>query len=133
VSLKYNNPLNIVYDGTNWLGLVGSDGRFCEFADMIHGLRAGMINLRNYQVKHGINTIRGAITRHAPPIENPTDDYIKYVANRTHFDPDDELDFTLKAFNIPVIHAQVEFENGVSNVHITPRVYQEAASLAALS
>lgn len=134
MSLKNNNPCNIIYDGTNWLGIVGSDGRFCEFVDMIHGLRAAMINLRNYQIKHGINTISAAIARHAPPSDNnPTENYIKYVADRTHLDPDDDLDFTLKALNIPVVRAMAEFESGPANVHILADIYQQAASLAALS
>lgn len=134
MSLANNNPVNIIYDGTNWLGLANppNDGRFCVFADMIHGLRAAMINLRNYQVLHGINTIEGVIERHAPPCENPTGNYIHYVSMRTNFVADEELDFSKRAFSIPVIRAMTEFENNPANVKIDPEVYQHAADMAAL-
>jgi hypothetical protein len=133
--ISINNPANLRYDGTKWQGLADPpdhDG-FCVFADPLHGLRAAMLNLRNYQVLHGIHTLRAAIQRHAPPSENPTDNYLNYVSVQSGFSPDVALDFDRAPTVIPVIKAMCEFENGPSNVTYTDQIYMHAAEIAGLT
>lgn len=77
---RNNNPFNIRYNSkNNWLGQTGSDGAFCVFDTMAHGIRAGGILLRNY-LKSGRNTIEKIITVFAPPSDgNNTKQYIADV------------------------------------------------------
>lgn len=76
---RNNNPFNIKYNGFNrWVGLIGSDGVFCKFDTLNHGLRAGFILLRNY-INKGYNTPRKIINRFAPASENNTSSYLYYV------------------------------------------------------
>lgn len=77
---RNNNPFNIRYNSANtWKGQTGSDGAFCVFDTMQHGIRAGGVLLRNY-IKAGNNTIRKIISKFAPSNENDTESYIKHVA-----------------------------------------------------
>jgi len=77
---RNNNPFNIRYNSSNsWKGQTGSDGAFCVFDTMAHGIRAGGVLLRNY-LKAGKNTIRLILTRFAPSSENNTESYIAHVA-----------------------------------------------------
>lgn len=82
--LRNNNPGNIRVSHNPWKGkIVGAqkkDKVFEEFVDMAHGYRALLINVRTYIQRDGINTIRGIITRWAPPEDrNNTEGYIKAV------------------------------------------------------
>lgn len=79
---KRNNPLNIRYYYSNkWKGLIEENGGFCVFEHQDYGFRAAFILLKNYG-KQGINTIAKIVRRFAPPLENPTDAYISFVARR---------------------------------------------------
>ncbi len=70
--LRNNNPGNIKYDGSQWVGLVGKDEKgFCKFDTMNHGLRALGIVILNYQKKYGINTLAKFGDRYAPVYDNP--------------------------------------------------------------
>lgn len=75
------NPFNIRYSKCNpWKGQIGSYRGFCKFEDVQFGLRAGLIILRNY-IRQGFNTPEKIINRYAPPSENDTFNYIKYVCS----------------------------------------------------
>ena len=79
---RRNNPMNLRYNvRNNWYGQKGQTNGFCCFEDVRHGFRAAFITLKNYG-QGGHNTIRKIITRWAPPSENPTQTYIRFVSLR---------------------------------------------------
>ena len=90
--IRNNNPGNIRH-GDNWDGLakVQPDPAFCLFTTPEYGIRAMARVLTNYQRRHGIKTVRGIITRWAPPKENDTDAYVDHVAQVVGVDPDEPL------------------------------------------
>ena len=65
----------------NWEGQTGQTNGFCNFVSVEYGFRAAFLTLQTYG-KGGYNTIRKIVTRWAPPAENPTQTYIRYVATR---------------------------------------------------
>ena len=50
---------------------------------MAYGYRAMFTLLHSYERRYGLNTIRSMLTRYAPPTENFTDGYIRFVSVRT--------------------------------------------------
>ena len=79
--IRNNNPANI-RRGCNWKGLakVQTDKEFCQFNTMTWGVRALLVTLRTYVVRHHLHTVREIITRWAPPSDgNNTESYIKFV------------------------------------------------------
>lgn len=89
--IRNNNPGNIEAGGSKWEGATGSDGRFLQFAEMEWGVRALMRTLMTYYKKYDIDTVRGIISRWAPPNENNTERYIRNVCAWTGFKPDQKL------------------------------------------
>lgn len=79
--IRNNNPANI-RRGCNWKGLIRQqkDREFCQFVTMTWGVRALLVTLRTYVVKHHLHTVREIITRWAPPSDrNNTEKYIEFV------------------------------------------------------
>jgi hypothetical protein len=116
--IRNNNPGNIrepVGDKTAWVGerATNDDAEFEEFLTPEHGLRALAIVLRTYQQRHGLRTVRQLITRWAPPNENQTDVYVRFVAERVGVQPDEAVDLTDRKLMIPFMRAIVRKENGV--------------------
>ena len=74
------NPANIRH-GSKWKGLAANqtDSAFCQFTDMVFGVRALVCLLRTYHYKYDCNTLREVIYRFAPPCENNTYAYMVYV------------------------------------------------------
>lgn len=83
--VRNNNPTNIIKTKNLWKGEIpheyNTDKRFKQFYDYTHGIRAGIVNLQYYYRK-GFKTVRQIITKWAPPSENDTESYIKYVSGR---------------------------------------------------
>ena len=82
LGIRQNNPGNIVYDPhTNWIGqcMPHPGGRFVWFDGAIYGLRALIMTLRTYELRHGCNTLSKFINRWAPPVENNTSTYLSDV------------------------------------------------------
>lgn len=93
--IRNNNPLNI-RKGNNWQGErhPQSDTAFEEFSCMVYGLRAGFKLIKNYMTKAPrATTIRDIITRWAPPSENDTEGYIRFVATSVGIRPETKIDF----------------------------------------
>ena len=65
-----------------------------RFTNTTMGVRAGLIILRNYRSLHGIRTIRGTIQRFAPPNENNTMEYVRFVQNQTGLNADLPFEFS---------------------------------------
>lgn len=79
--IRNNNPANIRL-GCNWKGLAEkqTDKEFCQFVTMTWGVRALLVTLRTYVVKHKLHTIRDIIYRWAPPSDgNKTEKYVEFV------------------------------------------------------
>lgn len=73
-----NNPANI-RSGSRWLGLSGTRHGFCEFESLEFGLRALLYILFKYYYKYRLRSISSIISRFAPPSENDTSSYIRFV------------------------------------------------------
>lgn len=104
--LRNNNPFNIDKSKSNdWLGEVeGDDPREETFSKPVYGVRAGFILLFNYKKKYGITTINGIFDRFAPPNENNTEEYKKFVSDFTGVDP--HLTFPLENKGMAVVLAR---------------------------
>lgn len=112
--IRNNNPGNIKYTGTAWLGLANPphDGTFCVFTEAKYGIRALAKVLRNYNRYYGIRTIYRIIKRFAPATENQTDAYIKSVAASTGYDPHTQLNMESNAVLVKLMKAIIKHENG---------------------
>ena len=112
--LRNNNPLNIRRNNTQWKGLspVQQDKEFFSFADSSWGYRAAFITLRNYYRMHGLKTLHQWITRWAPPVENDTDAYVRFVSLKTGIDADAELDVDDPVCMQKIVAAMSHMENG---------------------
>jgi hypothetical protein len=94
----------------------GRDASFKEFETMAWGYRAMFVLLDGYRRRHALSTIRQFITRYAPPSENFTDGYIRFVARTAGIDADTPLDTRSPRVMIPLVCAMSEIENGVKAV-----------------
>lgn len=116
--LRNRNPGNIRRSGSRFRGEVvpGRDASFKEFETMAWGYRAMFVLLDGYRRRHALSTIRQFITRYAPPSENFTDGYIRFVARTAGIDADTPLDTRSPRDMIPLVCAMSEIENGVKVV-----------------
>lgn len=112
--IRNNNPLNIVRNDIKWQGMSATqpDTRFVSFDSPESGIRAAAKILQAYQESHGINTMRGVVTRWAPPSENDTSAYIKAVEIRADIDPDDAIDLMDYQTVYMLLRAMTWQENG---------------------
>ena len=90
--IRNNNPGNIrLVPGQRWLGQVPperqTDPEFVQFEDMLYGLRALCRVLRTYIRRHGLRTVGEIVARWAPPPENDTDRYARFVGLRLQVAP----------------------------------------------
>lgn len=125
---RNNNPGNIRLSGTPWQGkVVGTDGAFESFVDARAGIRALAVNLRTYQTKYGLNTVRQVVTRYAPASENDTAAYVRAVAADIGKGPDESLNLADDAQLAALVAAIIRHENG-RNVYAAADI---AAAIAA--
>ena len=109
------NPGNIRITKDKWQGLreVQEDKEFFQFKAMKWGYRAMIRTLQNYRKRHGCETIADFIRRWAPPTENNTVTYIRFVCEKmgvpSVFVPNVEK----KAAMCMFAYAISFFENGV--------------------
>lgn len=88
---KLNNPLNIRYvDGQNWIGQTGKKAGFCKFQNVWWGVRAALMILKKYR-QRGLVTIEQIISTWAPPSENDTEAYIKFICTKMRCKRTDEM------------------------------------------
>jgi hypothetical protein len=95
---------------------VGQSTGFQQPASYEEGIRAMDKNLEVYGTKHKINTLRGVISRYAPPSENDTEGYIKFIAQRTGLKPDQEIDLTNPAVRHVISGPMILMEKGSQNI-----------------
>ena len=86
------NPGNIRQSKVRYKGEVqpSRDPAFKQFESLAWGYRAVFVLLHTYRVRHGLRTVRGMISRWAPPVENHTEAYIRAVADAVGI-PDGQL------------------------------------------
>lgn len=82
--ISNNNPLNIRDNPrNNWQGKIGVDEKgFVIFNNAAMGARAAHKILNSYQ-RRGIRTLYQIVSTWAPPSENPTGNYARFVSERT--------------------------------------------------
>lgn len=117
--IRNNNPGNIDRNTTKWQGMAddqSSDPRFVVFKTPQFGIRAMGIVLLTYEHKYGINTIRKAVNRWAPPTENNTDAYIEAVCKDAGVDADATVDFDDINVMMPTVKAIIHHENAQPGV-----------------
>lgn len=111
--IRQNNPGNLRPASHKWVGELPAKDGYCVFDTPENGLRAAAKNLVNQQRFHKLRTIRGIISKYAPPSENDTEAYVDAVSARLGVDDEAELDMekpdTLKKFLKAVVH----HENGM--------------------
>jgi len=128
--IRNHNPSNIRW-GDPWQGLVAkakrTDTAFCQFANAAYGIRALARTLITYQDKYGIRTIRGIITRWAPPTENNTQAYINAAAKHASLAPDMKLNLHDYEQLRAVAEAIIRIENGKGPLGTANTWYDQAA------
>ena len=127
----YNNPGNVERT-QGWAGMMpdtgyGSEDRFAVFDSPQMGLRALMRDTATKIKKHG-GDLSKMINEYAPPSENPTNRYYKYVKSKVGRDK-----VTLN--DLPrIVQGIIEFENKpdseLSRMYLDPNVFEEALSLS---
>ena len=92
--LSNQNPGNIRQSAVRYKGEVrpSRDPAFKQFESMPWGYRAIFVLLDTYRIRHGLDTIRGMISRWAPPSENRTEIYIRAVADAVGIADDRPVD-----------------------------------------
>ena len=115
--LRNNNPGNIRRSDTLYVGEKEStDPEFKQFTSMAYGYRAMFMLLYTYQIRYGLNTLRGMISRYAPENENNTSNYIRQVSHWSGIDANIRITATNRDTMIPLVCAMSRFENGVPSV-----------------
>lgn len=112
------NPVGAVnqYNVGN-LRPVGASTGFQQFSSYEEGIKAMDENLKAYGTKHKINTLRGVISRYAPPQDkNDTESYINFVAQKTGLKPDQEIDLTNPAVRHVISGPMILMEKGGKNI-----------------
>lgn len=111
--IRNKNPGNIKL-GTDWDGLAAeqTDPTFCIFDEAVMGIRALMRILLTYRFTHNKKNIDSIIRRWAPPSENDTEAYIKFVAKRMEIEPMDDIDNSIEAY-LPLVKSIIQMENGM--------------------
>lgn len=92
------------------------DTEFREFEAMEWGYRAMFVLLHTYRLRYGLSTAAGMLTRWAPPGENNTRSYIRYVTDAVGLRDDEPVDTLDKKTMLPFVAAMSEVENGVRAV-----------------
>ena len=114
--LRNNNPGNIRRSRVRYKGEVhpSQDPEFKEFSSMAYGYRAMFVLLDTYRSRYGLSTIRQMLNRYAPPEENFTEGYVRFVADYSGVMPDEIVDTRAEMDMIPVVSAMSKIENGVA-------------------
>ncbi len=113
--LRNCNPGNIRQSRVRYVGEVrpSRDPDFKQFSSMAYGYRAMFVLLDSYRRRYGLSTIRQMINRYAPPSENFTEGYTRFVSEATGIAPDEAIDTRDQRDMMPIVAAMSEIENGV--------------------
>ena len=123
LTLEKNNP---------WEGKVGSDGTYLQFETPAMGLRAADKVLQSYK-KRSINTITDIITEWAPPTDdNPTEDYIDFIASELAIDENAEIDLSDPEIRASLLASMtaMESEKDISSDEVLSLIEQANSEVA---
>jgi len=100
VGLRNKNYLNVKNGTDPWMDAGGKRSKtdakgHAVFSDPTHGIRAGMLLLRAYFLKHRLRTVLAILSRWAPP-----DDTIGSVAGNPHNDPTEYAVFVARRMGV---------------------------------
>lgn len=111
--IRNHNPMNLrFYAPINWDGQIGPDADgYARFEDVYFGIRAGVKNLVNGYFRKGIDSPVNIIEKYAPSHENPTDSYIRFIAEQMGIDKTTSIPLTRDNM-IRLTKAIIHFENG---------------------
>ena len=128
--IRLNNPMNLEYTGADWKGLADppSDSRFCRFVSPEYGIRAGCRVLLTYQDKYKLALLSEFINRFAPPHENDTNAYAKFVAGFMGITPHSQINVHDYRYLRPMAEAMIRMENGI--MPYAPEVIDEGLAKA---
>lgn len=133
--MRLNNPCNIEISKNHWQGKItpSVDPVFEQFGSIEDGLRAAIIELKNYQLLDGITTIgnikdeegnlvkQGFIPRWAPPSDdNPTGAYVTNVCSDAGVGPNDIFNVLVPSNMCTIIGSIVRQEQG-SRSYVAPQ------------
>jgi hypothetical protein len=124
--IRNNNPGNIRKGSKKiWLGEVwpSQDASFVQFMTMAYGVRALLIDLVNKH-KQGLNTVQKIIYKYAPPTENYSARYAKFVADAMGLTVTEPFDMT-QANLLKFAKAVARFENGNAAALINAQSWEE--------
>lgn len=114
IGIRLNNPGNVRYNPREtWLGQIGHEGGFIRFDSPQNGVRACARTFNTYfnTEAYKINTIRGMITRYAPPEDgNDTEGYIRFVSELTKIPADKPIRFSDLDTAVPIVQAVLRKE-----------------------
>ena len=117
------NPGNIRQSKTRYKGerRPSRDSEFKEFESIAYGYRAMFVLLDTYSRRYGLCTIRQMLNRYAPPKENFTEGYIRFVSAKTGIAPDEIINSRAARDMVPIVAAMSQIENGkpavIADVH----------------
>ncbi len=110
MGVRNNNPLNIRYSvHNNWQGQTGQYKGFVVFKSSIFGIRAAARLIGNYMHKNNLRTVKQIVNKWAPPTENKTSNYVKYVSKKMNVSENKLLS---SSDILELIKAMITFENG---------------------
>ena len=112
------NPGNIRQSKTRYKGerRPSRDNEFKEFESVAYGYRAMFVLLDTYSRRYGLCTIRQMLNRYAPPSENFTEGYIRFVSEKTGIAPDEMINSRAARDMVPIVAAMSQIENGTPAV-----------------
>lgn len=115
-AMRNLNPGNIRLSATRFKGEVvpSRDSAFKQFESLEYGYRAMFVLLDTYARRYGLSSIRQMITRYAPPTENFTDGYVRFVARKSCIAADERIDSRSPRDMVPIVAAMAEIESGES-------------------
>lgn len=114
--LQNCNPGNIRQSKVRYKGEVrpSRDPAFKQFESLAWGYRAIFVLLDTYRIRYGLDTIRGMISRWAPPSENHTETYIRAVADAIGIPDGQPLDTRDRTTMLRMAAAVSRVENGAA-------------------
>lgn len=108
---KNCNPGNIRRSTTKYRGEADSqDRQFKAFLSMEWGYRAIFVLLYTYSQRYGLKTIPTMIGRYAPPDENNTDSYSRFVCRESGVEASTVIDTLCREQMIPIVATMAKME-----------------------
>jgi hypothetical protein len=130
IGQRQNNPGNLTFAGQPG-AQPGQGNRFASFPDMPTGVAATADQLAIYQQQHGINTVRGAVTRWVSDPKADLTSYISDISKALGVGPDDKIDLTDPGVQAKFIQAQFPHESAGGGYVLNPADVAKGVQMAA--